>query len=116
MSIHLKTMTQTITFAFILTLVSNFQNPISKLPEFVNKIVNGNTCNGIGAEKYVQNFDGGAAYNVTVKIDFFDPGVGSSTSQKVVQVPAGGKTYLGCSVGVKAGVTYTYSVVGESKK
>ena len=84
--------------------------------DFVNKIVEGKQCNGLGAEKYVQNTDGGHNYNVTVKIIFFEPGVGNSESQKVVFVPAGGKTYLGCSAGLKAGVTYTYSVVGESTK
>jgi len=81
-----------------------------------NVIVGGKVCNQLGEEKYVQNNDTGAAYDVTVKVEFFQPGSGSSVSQKVVSVPAGGKTYLGCSAGLNAGVTYTYTVIGESKK
>lgn len=95
--------------------VGRVQGPSLNKFGFVNKIVSGNPCNGLGADQYVQNTDAKSAYNVTIKIVFYKPGDGSSESQKVYPVPAGGKVYLGCSAGHDAGVTYTYTVVGESK-
>src|SRR5690348_17318995 len=83
--------------------------------DFVNKIVSGGKCNTFGYDQYVQNTDATTAYTVTVKVVYYKPGEGSKESQKVVAVPAGGKTYVGCSAGVEASVTYTYTVIGESK-
>jgi hypothetical protein len=85
--------------------------------EFVNSIVSGEKCNTFGYDKYVQNSDATAAYKVTIKLVAFKAGVGSKESQKVVDVDAGGKTYLGCSIGAGPGpYDYTYSVIGEAKK
>jgi len=84
---------------------------------FVNSIVDGNKCNTFGYEKYVQNSDGNAAYTVTVKVVSFKGGEGSKEFQKIVSVPAGGKTYVGCSESPETGgPSYTYSVIGESKQ
>lgn len=86
-------------------------------PAFVNSIVDGGKCNTFGYDKYVQNSDPGAAYTVTVKVEEYKAGSGSKEFQKVVSVPAGGKTYLGCSVSPATdGPSYTYTVIGESKQ
>jgi len=87
------------------------------LSSFKNSIVSGNKCNNFGFEQYIQNGDGSAAYSVTIRVDQSTPGVGSSQFQKVFQVPAGGRTYAGCSISAVATnpPTYTYTVIGESK-
>ena len=84
---------------------------------FVNSITDGGKCNTFGYDKYVQNSDPNAAYNVTVKVEEYKAGSGSKEFQKVVSVPAGGKTYVGCSVSPATdGPSYTYTVIGESKQ
>ena len=80
-----------------------------------NVITTGAVCNHFGSDTYVQNNDSEASYSVTIKVYFFQIGTGNTESQEIVVVPAGGKYYLGCSVGIEAGSTYSYNVVGERK-
>jgi len=84
---------------------------------FINSIVDGNKCNTFGYEKYVKNSSSIAAYNVTVKVVSFKAGEGSKEFQKVIQVPAGGNIYVGCSESAEfGGPSYTYTIVGEAKQ
>jgi len=97
-------------------LQSTLRNVCNVHLNFANSIVDGDKCNTFGYDKYVQNSDVTAAYSVTVKVVSFKAGEGSKEFQKVVSVPAGGKTYVGCSVSPETGgPSYTYTVVGESK-
>lgn len=82
---------------------------------FVNSIVEGDECNKFGYNQYVSNSDTGNAYNVTIKVVVYSPGIGTKISQRVVSVAAGGRTYLGCSrIGSETITEVTYSVEGES--
>lgn len=84
---------------------------------FVNSIVEGNSCNKFGYDQYVSNSDTKSAYSVTVKVLVSPAGRPTEESQKVVSVPAGGKTYLGCSyLATEQIVRVKYEVIGESKE
>jgi hypothetical protein len=88
---------------------------LSRSVIFVNSIVEGDACNNFGYNQYVSNSDTSNAYNVTIKVEVFTYGRGTQISQKVVNVAAGGRTYLGCSrIGSEQITEVTYSVVGES--
>lgn len=95
--------------------INNF-SASNKTTDFVNTIVDGE-CNTFGYDKYVRNADAATAYTVTVKVVSFKAGDGTREFQKIVSVPAGGKTYVGCSVSAETGgPSYTYTVIGENRQ
>lgn len=90
---------------------------LNKKYTFVNSIVEGGSCNKFGYDQYVSNSDATSAYTVTIKVFVSQAGMPTKESQKIVSVPAGGKTYLGCSqLATERMVKVKYEVVGESKE